>query len=306
MKKLVLATLLAAATGAVSAQSVELSGFIREFITDTKTGTAASVKGLTSDAPTSITIKANEDLGGGLKARVTVQTAVAMDSPNTAADTQLGGLQSTVGLTNQLGSIDLGRQKHALRQTIDLVDPFLVGTFSTSAKVHNVQGSRTSNGVFTAVKVGPATVKYDRGFSEVAGTGATESTSAWVTAYGVTGGVAYFKDDSSSQNKSTLGVLSTTLPGVNTKVSGLYSRDESTTTSTNTDAWSVYAVQPVGQFDLKAAYGHKNVGDVTSYTVGVAYNLSKRTSLEAALLKVTATSAASESRVAGLGINHTF
>jgi predicted porin len=99
-------------------------------------------------------------------------------------------------------------------------------------------------------------------------------------------------------------MLSTTLPGVNTKVSGLYSRDESTTVKA--DAWSVYAVQPVGKIDLKAAYGHKNVDDTTSYTVAVAYNLSKRTSLEAALLKVTATTAANESRVAGVGINHTF
>ena len=304
MKKLVLATILAAITGAATAQSVEVSGYIREFITDSKTGSAASVRGLTNEAPSSITFKGTEDLGGGLKARFVLQTAIVTDSPTTGADTQIGSLQSTVGFANQYGSIDMGRQKHAHRLVLDAVDPFLVAGFSSQAKVHNVQGSRLNNAIYTQANVGTVVAKYDHGFSEVDGTSATQTASVSATALGVTGTVSYFKDDSASQNKSKSASLATTVPGLNTRVAAVVSKDETTTTST--DAWSATAVQPVGQFDLKAAYGHKNLGDITAYTVGAAYNFSKRTSVEVAHMKVTAASVANESRITGIGVNHKF
>lgn len=304
MKKLVLATFLAAITGAATAQSVEVSGYIREFITDTKTGTAASVRGLTNEAPSHIMFKGTEDLGGGLKARFAVQTSVVTDSPTTGADTQLGNLQSTVGFANQYGSVDMGRQKHAVRLTYDAIDPFLFGIFSPIAKVHHAQGSRLNNAVYTQANVGPFTLKYDHGFSEVAGTGANQAGSVSAKLLGVTATVSHFKDDAAAKNKSTVGSLDYTVPSLNTRLVGAVSKDESTTTSA--DAWSVAAVQPVGQVDLKASYGEKNVGGYKAYSAGAAYNFSKRTSVEVAYMKVTANSAADESRVAGIGVNHKF
>lgn len=304
MKKLVIATLLAATSSIASAQSVEVSGFIREFITDTKTGTAASVRGLTNEAPSHIMFKGSEDLGGGLKARFAVQTSVVTDSPTTGADTQLGNLQSIVGFANQYGSIDMGRQKHSVRLAYDAIDPFLFGVFSPIAKVHNPQGSRLNNAVYTQANVGPLTLKYDHGFSEVAGTGANQSASVSAKVLGVTATVAHFKDDASAQNKSTVGSLDYTVPTLNTRLVGAVSKDETTTTSA--DAWSVAAVQPVGKIDLKASYGEKNLGGYKAYSVGANYNFSKRTSVEVAYMKVTADSEANESRVAGIGVNHKF
>lgn len=304
MKKLVLATLLAASAGLASAQSVEISGYIREFVTNTKTGSASSVNGLTNEAPSSITFKGAEDLGGGLKARFVLQTAIVTDSPTTGADTQIGSLQSTVGFANQYGSVDMGRQKHSVRLVYDAVDPFLFGAFSPIAKVHTPQGSRLNNAIYTQANIGPFTLKYDHGYSEVAGTGPTQSASVSTKVLGVTATVAHFKDDTSAQNKSTVGSLDYTLPTLNTRLSGLVSKDESTTTST--DSWSVAAVQPVGRIDLKASYGEKNAGGYKAYAAGAAYNFSKRTNVEVAFMKVKADSASNESRVAGIGVNHKF
>lgn len=304
MKKLVLATLLAASSGLTLAQSVEISGYIREFITDTKTGSAASVKGLTNEAPSSITFKGTEDLGGGLKARFVLQTGIVTDAPTTGADTQLGNLHSTVGFANQFGSIDMGRQKHAQRLVYDAVDPFLVAGFSSQARVHNVQGSRLNNAIYTQANLGPLVAKYDRGFSEVNGVDATDTFSLSTTVAGVTGTVAYFKDDSVSQNKSTVGSLATTIPGLKTRVAAVVSKDETTTTSAK--AWSTTAVHPVGKVDLKASYGEKDLGGIKSYTVAAAYNFSKRTNVEVIHLKAVADSIANELRMTGIGMNHKF
>lgn len=303
MKKLVIATLLAAATGAVSAQTVEVSGYFREFITSTKTGTAGSINGVTADAPSSITFKGTEDLGGGLKARFVLQTGVTADAPTTGADTQLGNFQSTVGFANDLGSIDMGRQKHAYRLVYDAVDPFLVATFSSQNKVHNVQGSRLNNTIYTQVNLGPVIAKYDHGFSETAGTAATKTGTLSTTVLGVTGTVGFYEDDSASKNKGTNASLATTL-ATGTRIAGVVSRDTTTTTTAN--AWSVAGVHPVGKVDLKASYGEKDLGGVKAYTVGAAYNFSKRTNIEVAHMKVSADSASNESRVTGVGVNHRF
>ena len=58
MKKLLLASLLATVTGIASAQSVEISGYFREFVTTTKAGAAQqNINGITTDSPSSITFK---------------------------------------------------------------------------------------------------------------------------------------------------------------------------------------------------------------------------------------------------------
>lgn len=305
MKKLILATLLAATSGLVSAKSqVEISGYIREFMTDIKTGSSASVTGITNDAPSSITVRGSEDLGNGLKARFTIQTGVITDAPTTGADTQIGNHHMTVGFVNKHGSIDMGRQKHAQRLVYSAVDPFLVAGFSTQVRVHNVQGSRLNNAIYAQANLGKFVVKYDHGFSEVNGIDATNTFSVSTTVAGVIGTMAYFKDDSVNQNKSTVGSLATTIPGTKTRIAGVISKDETIVTSAN--AWSTSAIHPIGKFDLKAAYGQRDLDSIKSYTVGVAYNFSKRTNVEVIQLKTSANTVANNVRMTGIGINHRF
>lgn len=304
MKKLLLASLLAAATGIASAQTVEVNGFLREFVTTTKAGAAQqNITGITSDAPSSIKFSGSEDLGGGLKARFVIQTAVFADAPSTSPSTQLGNLTSTLGFANQYGSIDMGRQKHAYRLMYDNIDPFLIGTFSPLSYAHSLQGSRLNNAIYTQVNLGPVTLKYDHGFSEVDGLGASKTGSASATFAGVTAAVAFYKDDSVVQNKGTSASLATTLP-TKTEVAAIVTRDETTTTTSH--AWSVVAKHPIGKFDVKAGYSHKDLGGINAYAVGAGYNFSKRTSVELIQTVANANTSANDVRITAVGINHKF
>ena len=107
MKKIALATLLAATTMVATAQ-VSVSGKISTFVDNTKVG-AVSVTSLATDPTSNITFSATENIGGGLKARVVLDTSLAANDPTGGADTKLGNRQSTIGLANSLGSDDLGR-----------------------------------------------------------------------------------------------------------------------------------------------------------------------------------------------------
>lgn len=304
MKKILLASLLAVTTNIASAQSVEISGFIREFVTSTKAGVAQqNITGITSDSPSSITFKASEDLGSGLKARVAIQTSVFADAPTTGPSTQLGNLTSTVGFANQYGSIDMGRQKHAYRLMYDNIDPFLIGTFSPLSYAHSLQGSRLNNAIYTQANLGPVTVKYDHGFSEVEGIGSSKVGSVAAKIAGVTATVAFYKDDSVAQNKGTSASLATTLP-TKTEVAAIVTRDETATTTAN--AWSVVAKHPIGKFDVKAGYSYKDLGGINAYAVGAGYNFSKRTSVELIQTVANADTSANDVRITAVGINHRF
>jgi predicted porin len=110
MKKIVLATVLALSAVAASAQ-VTVYGRLTEFVDSTKTGTV-KVNSLVNDA-SRIGVRAEEKLGGGLSARVVVETSVAADDPRAGAATQLGDRQSTIGVVSKFGSLDLGRKEHS-------------------------------------------------------------------------------------------------------------------------------------------------------------------------------------------------
>ena len=95
MKKIAIATLLAATTLVATAQ-VSLNGKISEFVDNTKTG-AISKTSLATDPTSNITISVNENIGG-MKARVVLDTGLKANDPITGADTKLGDRQSTIGL----------------------------------------------------------------------------------------------------------------------------------------------------------------------------------------------------------------
>ena len=81
MKKIALATLLAATTLVATAQ-VSLNGKISTFVDNTKTS-ATSKTTLATDPTSNITVSATETIGGGLKARVVLDTSLKANDPIT-------------------------------------------------------------------------------------------------------------------------------------------------------------------------------------------------------------------------------
>ena len=92
MKKIAIATILAAVSIAASAQ-VTVYGKMRMYEESVTVGSAAAVTSLTNDS-SRLGFKGTEALGGGLSANFTVETTVGADAP---AATSLGDRTVIVG-----------------------------------------------------------------------------------------------------------------------------------------------------------------------------------------------------------------
>lgn len=118
-----------------------------------------------------------EDLGGGLKARFTLETGFFGGSGAQAAD-QYWNRESTVGLSGPWGAIDAGRQFSVSARTVAGYDPFRFKYLSIVPLSRAIIGSsqtRFDNDVQYTGTFGPITVRAERMFGEAAGSAATNS-----------------------------------------------------------------------------------------------------------------------------------
>ena len=293
MKKIALATLLAATTMVASAQ-VSISGKVAEFVDSTKTG-AVRTNGIAGEPTNNITVSATENLGGGLKARVVLDTSIGANSIN-GGGTQVGDRQGTVGLASGLGSVDVGRNVHSEFLAITNNDVFGTTYGSVAGDIHNLRGLRVSNGVFaTVTPFKGVTVSYDR---------TQGATGQDATSYGANGSIAGVAITAA---KFEQGAESSTVVGLNTKVAG------TVITYTHSDDKGVVkskgdligAAKAFGPYTAKASYGRTNQ-DVKAYSVGVGYAFSKRTDLEVAYRNVDKVGASADVAQVGVGLIHRF
>ena len=294
MKKIALATLLAATTLVATAQ-VSVSGKISEFADNTKTG-ATSKTTLVTDPTSNFTFSANENIGGGLKARVVLDTSLAANDPTGGSATKLGDRQSTVGLANRLGSIDLGRNLHSHFLAVTNNDAFGTLYGSVAGDVHNLRGLRMSNGTFFALTpIKGVTATYDRTQNGV-GTEAS-SYSASAKLLGINATVAQY-----TQGIEQSTVYAGTAKLGNTQVFYSHSDDKGAVARTG-DLFG--ASQQFGRVTAKASYGKTNT-NVKAYAMGADYNFSKRTALGVNYRNVDVTGTANDVKQVGVGVTHRF
>jgi predicted porin len=149
MKKLAVILTLALASVAAQAQSqVTVYGRMNAYAVDQTTGGVAAGTTMSSES-SRIGIRAVENLGAGLQARVTVETSVSNTAPDAGSDTKLGNRTSLVGLGTKNGSLDVGRDYHSYFLLLKDADPFWGRTLgSVSQDVHSFRDKRLSNTVF--------------------------------------------------------------------------------------------------------------------------------------------------------------
>ncbi len=295
MKKILLATVLVAASVAASAQ-VAVYGLVREYVDNTKVG-SVSVTSMVDDT-SRIGFKANETLGSGLSARVVVETGFSGNDPVANADTKIGNRQSTIGLVSKNGSIDLGRKLNSHFLAITSNDVFDTDYGSIAGDIHNVRTVRSGNAVFLNYNLGPASVAFDRTVTggveamSYSGSGKLGPFTATVARFEqadakstvLAARTEYAGNQlfvSASQDADVLGTTRGTLAGVALPVSGL-------------------------PLTLKGSYGVKTsdtAAKVTAYAVGASYDLSKRTAVNVAYRNVNDTV---DTRQFGLGLTHSF
>jgi predicted porin len=293
MKKIAIATLLAATTLVATAQ-VRVTGKISEFVDNTQTG-AISKTSLATDPTSNITFSATETIGG-LKARVVLDTSLKANDPITGADTKIGDRQSTIGLSGKLVSMDLGRNLHSHFLAITNNDAFGTLYGSVAGDVHNLRGLRISNGTFFALTpMKGVTATYDRTQNGV-GTEAS-SYSASAKLFGVNATVAQYTQ---GIEKSTVYAGSAKLG--NTHVFYTRSDDKGAVTKTGD---LIGASQQFGPVTAKASYGKTNT-DVKAYAMGADYNLSKRTLVGINYRNVDAKGTTNDVKQVGVGVTHRF
>lgn len=305
MKKILLATALLTLAGLASAQAtVELYGKMRMYEENYRAGTGSNVNQVTSDY-SRIGIRGSEDLGGGLKANFTVETGINLDAPSA---TTLGDRQSTVGLSNRAGSIDLGRAKHSIGRALDNFDAFGNALFSSIYSVHANQGSRLSNAAFISVTpINGVTVNYHQGASENATVRDVQAGSIDYAAGKFAATVARY-DNKISSTSTLLGARYTLVTG--TTLYGTMSDDK--VVGVASKGKTIGVAQPLStNLTALVSYGKKDDqsatnNDVKATNVGANYALSKRTTVLARYIKEDASVVASNIHRVALGVEHNF
>jgi predicted porin len=302
MKKLAIAAALAAMATTVSAQNVEVYGKMRIYMEKDEVGTASSVTKQSNDS-SRLGFRGTENLGGGLKAFFTLETGVGADQPGA---TTLGDRTSVVGLSTDLWSVGLGRDKHQVTRVIDAFDPLENSFGTTTGTIHQAHGSRFQNAAFVSVTpIKGITGHYQRSESEVSGTKAVQAYGLNANLGPIAAAVARYDNglDGANENSSTIVGGKVALGSAGTTVFGIYSED--TLAGAKTEGKTVGVQQKLGgPLTVLASYGTKQ--GVDAYAVGATYNLSKRTFLHARYRNENSDVAANDRKQFGVGIEHNF
>ena len=299
MKKFAIIAALSALSFAAGAQ-VTVSGKVSEWVDNTKTGSVRAT-GLTADPTSNITIKATEDLGKGLSARVVIDTQIFANDP-TSNGTQFGNRQSTVGLASKLGSVDLGRNVHSQFLAVSDNDAFSTLYGSVAGDVHNLRGLRFSNGAFVAVKpMKDVAVTYDR--SSNSAVGAVESTSYSLSAKVGPAGITVARFEQGSDERSDVIGANATFGA--TTMFYTHSDNKSLIAGETKKGDLVGVAHKLGAYTAKASYGRTNT-EVKAYNVGLDYALSKRTAVGIAYRNVDMVNSAQDIKQVGVGLTHLF
>jgi predicted porin len=291
MKKYALVMALALAASLAQAD-VAVYGKVRQYLNNDQVGTASGITALTNDT-SRLGFRASEKLANGFTVAAVVETSVLADAPGA---TSLGDRESTIGLSNKMIGVRLGRASHAYDSVIGAFSP--VNDFGASTgTTHTQPTSRIQNAVFGAVNVGPAAVRYDRGLSEVAGTDDVQAASFGRVAVGAarhTGSASDYNSVGASYNA-----------GIAT-VYGLWSEQKTAGATVNTGKSVGVAVPVAGTpVTVKGSYGI-NTADTKSYNVQTTYAFSKTTSAHAVFRKESATLAANDRQQFGVGLEYNF
>jgi len=291
-----------------------------------------------NDQVSRVGIKGSEDLGGGLKAVWQIEQALtAVNAPMVGADGAFGGagLRNTfVGLSGGFGTALIGRHDTPYKLG-GSADVFV----DTAADAQNGTGIIGSGNFDARISGTIAYISPDfSGFHFAAAIVPGEATTAAGTASPNANGVAdaysvvgvykngplnaslAYEDHNDivdeSAWKANVGYAFGDL-----KVGATYEDQSSAAANRDKTAWLVSAAYGMGPISLMAQYGDRNddtanaaagvagSGDLTRWTLGVGYALSKRTNVYAAYNSDesnTSTGASADATTWTFGVNHDF
>ena len=302
MKKYALTLALALAAGLAFAQTapqVSVYGKVHEYQESYKLGTADAITRLTNDS-SRIGFRATSDVGNGFSATAVIETGVAVDAPSA---TTLGDRTTLFNLSNNLGTVGLGRDKHAVGRTLDDFDALENSYATIAAAIHSYQGYRLQNSIFvTTAPVMGLTGTYQLSNSETANVSNVQAGSINYSNGPLAARVAMY--DNGTTSTSTIGGVKYTVASTKTTIYGMYSDDK--VSGVSTTGKSIGLNQAVGpQLALLASYG-ENTNGTTGKAVGAAYAMSKALTLHARWSNIDVAGSASDVTQFGAGVEYNF
>jgi hypothetical protein len=298
MKKLAISALLIGFMGFAQAD-VSVYGKVREYEESYTLGSASALTRLTNDT-SRFGVKASENVGNGFTVSGVIETGVAMDAPGA---TTLGDRVAIVSVSNNLGTLSAGRDKHAVTRALDNFDA-LENTYGTIVGgVHAAQGSRVQNAVFvsTAPVMG-ISATYQLTNSETVNVSNVQAGSINYSAGALSATVARYDDSISSS--STIAGVKYNLAKTGTTIFGLYSDDKVAGVSTTGKSIGVaQAVAP--KLTALGSYGENSNG-LKAYAVGAAYAQNKALTFHARYSNIDSTNNAADVTQYGVGLEYNF
>ena len=311
MKKSLIALAVLAASGAAMAQSsVTLYGIADVVIHKDKGASAA----LTSNGVSSsrLGFKGTEDLGGGLKANFLLEQGFSIDSGANAVAGQSFSRQSYVGLSGGFGEVKLGKMWTAYDDIARATNPLFdsVALAPTNIWASGGYAANPANGLYYA------TPDFG-GISGAVSTTLKEGTGNQSTAFHakyeggpVFAGFAYQIDKVGAAETKFTRVNGSYDLGMAKLLAG-YGMVKKTVGADVTDFTIGADVPLAANIVLSAGYASSKADGAAranSYGLGVAYVLSKRTTVYGGLRNdnAVATAAGGVDSRYGVGVKHTF
>jgi len=132
-----------------------------EYISNVGAGHSRLVRmpGLTGALPSRLGFRGSEDLGGGLRAMLTLETGIGLDTGSLNQGGRMFGRQAWVGLASNWGSVSLGRTYSMLFWSLldsDQLGPnvFSLGSFDSYLPNSRADNSIAYLGTFSGLTVG--------------------------------------------------------------------------------------------------------------------------------------------------------
>jgi predicted porin len=296
-----------------------------------------------------IGFKGTEDLGGGLKATWQVESEIGKTQDSTHADPVFANRNTYVGLAGGFGEVRIGRHDTPYKIATGGLDPFgdslgdynaIIGSYTNGAGKFDARAAGTVAYISPNFNGLTAAVAYIS-VQNAEATGA-DNQDAWSLAAMYDNGplfasVAYeaYNGNLGSLSGATNKSIDAWKVGLgykfgDTKVGVVFENIEIDVAASakSRDAWHLSVAHTMGPMVLKAAYGQANESDAnadddaTMWTLGVDYNMSKRTALYAVYTtldngtggqygigdggKLYATDAGKDVDGFSVGIKHTF
>lgn len=322
MKKSLIALAVAgvvAAPAFAATSNVDVYGTVRMSVDFLDSDTANNDEVRVSDRVSRIGFKGSEDLGGGMKAiwQIEQQIEVAGTWNDTTTGFGATARNTFVGLAGGFGTVIVGRHDapYKLGGSADLfADTAADAQSSTGIIGTSGAGSFDLRAAGTVAYVSPTFSGLHFAVALVPGEGNAGGPQDLADAYSMTAvyangplnaSLSYQNHDEIADESAWKVNVGYTMGDL--KLGATY-EDQDLVGANDRDAWLVSAAYTMGPIVMKAQYGDRETdgagGDLTRWTIGADYNLSKRTAVYA--LYNSDDMGATDEKTFSLGINHSF